>query len=41
MQRSECRAQCGDGLVVAGEGCDDGNRSDGDGCAKHCLAPLL
>jgi fibro-slime domain-containing protein len=27
---------CGDGLVVPGEECDDGNNVDGDGCSKDC-----
>ncbi len=29
-----CR--CGDGLVGCNEECDDGNRSDGDGCSSSC-----
>jgi fibro-slime domain-containing protein len=41
MQRSECRPVCGDGLVVTGEDCDDGNLQDGDGCAHDCRDPLL
>ena len=27
---------CGDGLVVAGETCDDRNRIGGDGCNTNC-----
>jgi len=27
---------CGDGLVLGGETCDDGNRFDGDGCNASC-----
>ncbi|WP_257450947.1 DUF4215 domain-containing protein [Archangium lipolyticum] len=27
---------CGDGVVQAGETCDDGNIEDGDGCSKTC-----
>ena len=27
---------CGDGIVVAGEQCDDGNFIDGDGCSFSC-----
>ncbi|MDY7228276.1 DUF4215 domain-containing protein [Hyalangium sp. s54d21] len=27
---------CGTGTLQAGEACDDGNRSDGDGCAANC-----
>ncbi len=29
-------ATCGDGLVAATEGCDDGNLVDGDGCSGGC-----
>ena len=28
--------QCGDGIVSAEEGCDDGNRRNGDGCSAAC-----
>src|SRR5688572_21363410 len=28
---------CGDGALTADEACDDGNRTDGDGCAASCL----
>jgi cysteine-rich repeat protein len=28
---------CGDGVVDAGEGCDDGNNLDGDGCDRACV----
>ncbi len=35
-------ASCGDGIVEAGEQCDDHNVADGDGCSATCqLAPLL
>jgi cysteine-rich repeat protein len=27
---------CGDGVVDPDEGCDDGNRNDGDGCSAQC-----
>lgn len=27
---------CGDGMVDAGEDCDDGNNLDGDGCSANC-----
>jgi fibro-slime domain-containing protein len=27
---------CGDGVLAAGEVCDDGNRNDGDGCSADC-----
>jgi len=30
-----CTSECGDGLVL-GEECDDGNRTDGDGCSAEC-----
>jgi len=29
-------ATCGDHVVAAGEGCDDGNTADGDGCSATC-----
>ncbi|MGH7895748.1 MAG: DUF4215 domain-containing protein, partial [Candidatus Binatia bacterium] len=29
-------APCGDGAVGAGEACDDGNATDGDGCDHDC-----
>jgi len=29
--------RCGDGVVDAGEVCDDGNTTDGDGCRGDCL----
>ena len=28
---------CGDGLIAAGEACDDGNTVDGDGCSSTCV----
>lgn len=31
-----CRPACGDGLVVAGEECDDGNMRSLDGCSGTC-----
>jgi cysteine-rich repeat protein len=35
--RTDCRpAQCGDGVVDAGEACDDGNRARCDGCDRDC-----
>lgn len=33
---SVCTSLCGDGIIVAGEGCDDGNTSNGDGCNSSC-----
>ena len=29
--------RCGDGVIQAGEQCDDGNRLNGDGCSASCL----
>jgi cysteine-rich repeat protein len=29
--------RCGDGLLESGEGCDDQNFDDDDGCSHHCL----
>jgi len=29
---------CGNGIVEKGEGCDDGNNTDGDGCSALCSA---
>jgi cysteine-rich repeat protein len=31
---------CGDGVLDAGEQCDDGNNQDGDACAADCLMVL-
>jgi cysteine-rich repeat protein len=31
---------CGDGLVQAGEACDDGNTEDDDGCTERCEPPF-
>jgi len=31
-----CEVSCGDGIVVRGEGCDDLNTNDGDGCDAEC-----
>ena len=31
-----CQAICGDGTMVAGETCDDGNRQAFDGCSPDC-----
>jgi cysteine-rich repeat protein len=30
---------CGDGVLQAGEQCDDGNKVDGDGCDSNCTFP--
>jgi len=32
----DCIGICGDSLVVYGEGCDDGNTRNGDGCSSLC-----
>jgi cysteine-rich repeat protein len=29
-------SSCGNGRIDGGEECDDGNRTDGDGCDSHC-----
>jgi fibro-slime domain-containing protein len=33
-----CKSVCGDGILIrgAGEQCDDGNTTDGDGCSHDC-----
>ncbi|KAK4044920.1 hypothetical protein OUZ56_032326 [Daphnia magna] len=31
-----CAAVCGNGTLEPGEGCDDSNKTDGDGCAATC-----
>lgn len=37
--RTDCRrAHCGDGVLDAGEACDDGNRTSCDGCSDLCVA---
>lgn len=28
---------CGNGILDAGEGCDDGNTHSGDGCSRECV----
>ncbi len=43
-QRGQCRSDCtipscGDGILDAGEFCDDGNGTPGDGCGVDCLGP--
>ncbi len=37
---SQCRPAnyCGDGVLDAGETCDDGNRNDNDACTNRCVA---
>src|SRR4029077_6654595 len=29
---------CGNGIIDPGEGCDDGNTANGDGCSSQCRA---
>ncbi|MCA9678322.1 MAG: DUF4215 domain-containing protein [Kofleriaceae bacterium] len=36
---SDCAPSCGNGVVEAGEACDDGNTSDGDACSSTCQLP--
>lgn len=31
-----CVPRCGDGVIQAGEDCDDGNNANGDGCGATC-----
>ncbi len=40
--RCDCTIEpiCGDSIVDAGEECDDGNTTDGDGCQGNCLDPV-
>ena len=39
MCRLDCSVpKCGDGILDAGETCDDGNNVDGDGCSADCSA---
>jgi len=38
IEASVCTANfCGNGVIDAGEECDDGNLRDGDGCSSACL----
>ena len=36
-----CQFTCGNGIVEAGEACDDGNLVSGDGCDANCTADRL
>lgn len=37
--RQDCTLpRCGDGILDAGEVCDDGNNASGDGCSADCLS---
>jgi cysteine-rich repeat protein len=31
-----CTGKCGDGILLSGEACDDGNNVSGDGCSSTC-----
>jgi cysteine-rich repeat protein len=31
-----CTTVCGDGVILGGEECDDGNTASGDGCDSTC-----
>jgi len=33
---SVCTQICGDGILTIGEGCDDANAVEGDGCSSNC-----
>jgi len=33
----KCKGLCGDGRVLSGEACDDGNTYTGDGCDCKCV----
>lgn len=32
----QCISDCGNGIINAGEGCDDGDTTSGDGCSSTC-----
>jgi cysteine-rich repeat protein len=36
LVRAYCASLCGNGMIDAGEQCDDGNTDDGDGCDVAC-----
>ena len=38
--RSGAVTECGNGTVEAGEDCDDGNTTSGDGCSERCVREL-
>ncbi|MEK6812050.1 MAG: DUF4215 domain-containing protein, partial [Nanoarchaeota archaeon] len=33
----QCAANCGNGVIDVGEGCDDGNKVSSDGCSSLCV----
>jgi len=36
-----CKGECGDGILDAGEQCDDGNNIDSDGCSATCQVEVV
>jgi cysteine-rich repeat protein len=38
--QEEPASVCGDGVIGVGEGCDDGNLTDNDGCDSNCKFPF-
>jgi fibro-slime domain-containing protein len=38
--KSKCSGKCGDGIVTAGEECDDGNANDQDSCSNACKVKI-
>lgn len=38
---SDCSPVCGNGVIEAGEQCDDGNRISGDGCSANCTTEKI
>jgi cysteine-rich repeat protein len=41
VQLSVPSAVCGNGVLEAGEACDDGNRVSGDGCSSNCQLEVV
>jgi cysteine-rich repeat protein len=41
MRAKLALGQCGDTTVQTGENCDDGNKTDGDGCSALCSAEIV
>ncbi|WNG31997.1 DUF4215 domain-containing protein [Cystobacter fuscus] len=38
--RTQCELLCGNGVIDAGEQCDDGNNTSNDGCGATCLLEI-
>jgi cysteine-rich repeat protein len=38
---NDCKPVCGNGVVEAGEQCDDGNTVNGDGCSSTCQKEIV